>query len=111
MDNNENKITIDFSKLREEAKVLNESYFTVFGTYIQYALEKMFGSGIAPPMTIRGNPNEIKSFMKVLTREKRYADAYQKHGLNDPKTFSNKHKLELAVKQFERATKLKWPFK
>jgi hypothetical protein len=36
--------------------------------------------------------------------------AYKEYGLNDPRTYKSKFKLNKSVRDFERKTKLKWPF-
>ena len=49
--------------------------------------------------------------MNALGSEARYIKSARDYGLNNPKTFKNKNKLTKAVKGFEKATGLKWPFK
>ena len=54
---------------------------------------------------------EAKAFMNALGSEARYVKAAKDHGLNNPRTFKSKNKLNNAIKGFEKATGLKWPFK
>ena len=94
---------------------VNESYLASFGSQIQNMLSHMFPGGSSPfgtpPFAIRGTPSEIDSFARALNGEKRYIDAYVKYGLDDPRTYRNRYKLEKAVKDFEKKTSIKWPIK
>jgi hypothetical protein len=89
-----------------------EEGFGIFqmGAGIKEMLKAMFG-GSAIPVSVRGSRDDVKSFAKTLGKEKRYAAAYQKYGLNDPRTFKNKFKLNKSIKDFNKKTGLKWPFK
>jgi len=73
-------------------------------------LSMMFG-GSAVPVKLRGSKSDVKAFAKALGNEKRYIDAYRKYGLNDARTYKNKYKLNNAIKDFNKKTGLKWPFK
>ena len=53
---------------------LNESWLRMFGGAIKLVLGRMFGKA-SPPVKIRGNREEIKSFSKALGGEKKYIDA------------------------------------
>ncbi len=91
---------------------MNESFLAGFGGIIKTILGGMFGGGITPPnVKIKGNPTEIKSFANAMQKEKKYIEAYNKYGLNDPKTYRSKSNLKSAVSKFERVTGIKWPFK
>jgi hypothetical protein len=37
--------------------------------------------------------------------------AVEKYGLNNPRTYASKSKLNTAVRNFERETGMKWPIK
>tara|TARA_Y100000592_G_C5459622_1_gene313255 strand:+ start:654 stop:998 length:345 start_codon:yes stop_codon:yes gene_type:complete len=63
------------------------------------------------PITLRGTRNELSTFAKALGREKRYIQAYNKFGLDDPRTYKSKFRLNKAIRDFRRATGLRWPFK
>ena len=80
------------------------------GSAIKMIMRQMFG-GSSVPVTVRGSRGDVKSFARTIGREKRYMDAYSKFGLNDPRTYKSKFKLNKSVRDFERKTKLKWPFK
>ena len=112
-DINEDKITeyvIDFAELRENK--LDESFLSAFGNITKMILGRMFGSDdLYLPVSVRGTRSEVNAFAKALGSEKRYLDAYKKHGLNDPRTHRSKSMLKGAVEKFTRATGLKWPFK
>lgn len=89
---------------------LDESWLTMFGSGIQMILKKMFG-GSTVPVAIKGTKSQIDSFAKTIGREKKYMDTYLKHGLDNPKTYKSRYRLDQAVNKFERATGIKWPFK
>jgi hypothetical protein len=101
-------IHIDFTKSNK----LNESFLLMFGTAIKMILQRMFGQEIyLPDISITGSPQQIKSFASALAGEKRYFDSYVRYGLNDPKTYKDRTKLQSSISQFERDTGIKWPFK
>tara|TARA_Y100000034_G_scaffold132316_1_gene194995 strand:- start:670 stop:993 length:324 start_codon:yes stop_codon:yes gene_type:complete len=89
---------------------LDESFLRMFGWGIEKILKIMFG-GSPVPVSVRGSPGDVQSFVKTLGREKNYMDSYIKYGLDNPQTFRNKSKLDSAVSAFQRKTGLKWPFK
>jgi len=89
---------------------LNESVLSVMGANIKWMLSRMF-KGAPINATLRGNRHEIKSFANAISKEKRYMDAYMRYGLDNPATHRSRYALQGAVSKFERATKLKWPFK
>lgn len=102
-------IILDLDELKggklEEFNVLGQ-----MGSAIKLIMQQMFG-GSAIPVTVRGSRGDVRSFAKTIGREKRYMDAYRKYGLNDPRTYKSRFKLNKAVRDFERRTSLKWPFK
>ena len=87
---------------------LNESFLTMLGAGVEAILKRMFGVG-APDVSVSGTEPQIQTFVGALRGEKRYIDAIMKHGLDDPKTFASRYKLEDAVKKFESDTGIKWP--
>ena len=89
---------------------LDESWLRMFGGAVKGIMNRMFG-GPEFPVSIRGTESEVKSFASALDRERHYANAYKRYGLDDPRTYQNRYKLESAVKEFETITKLRWPFK
>jgi len=101
-------IEIDFAEVRDDK--LNESWLAMFGGAVEMLMKAMFGGG-SIPVNIRGTRSEVNSFTNVLGKEKSYMKAYKKYGLSDPNTFKSKYNLDKAVKGFEKATGLKWPFK
>jgi hypothetical protein len=101
-------IHIDFTK----ANQLNESFLVMFGTAIKAILQRMFGQDVyLPKMSISGTPQQMETFVKTLAGEKRYFDSYVQYGLNDPRTYQDRYKLQASVNEFERNTGIKWPFK
>ena len=92
---------------------VDESYLYALGGVIKYIMKRMFvpGGGGPPSFKARGTRSEIDSFLKALGAEKKYLDSFMKLGLDNPKTYSNSRKLAGAARNFEKVTKLKWPFK
>jgi hypothetical protein len=82
----------------------------MMGAGIKELLKAMFG-GSALPVSVKGSRDDIKAFARTLGKEKKYIGAYRKYGLNDPRTFKNKFKLNKSIKDFKKKTGLKWPFK
>jgi hypothetical protein len=112
-DLNEEKLeeyVLDFNELRSNR--LDEGLYSAMGSMIKLAIGAMFGHDIFPTnLRIKGTRKEADSFMAALKGEARYVKSARDHGLTDPKTFKSKNKLTTAVKGFEKATGLKWPFK
>lgn len=108
MDSQLEHMTIDLGVSRR--KELNEFVLTALGGQIELLMRRLFGGG-SIPVSIRGTSNEINAFTKALSHEKKYMEAYTKYGLDNPRTFKNRYSLESAVKDFERQTGIKWPFK
>tara|TARA_B100000131_G_C17863677_1_gene511208 strand:- start:83 stop:415 length:333 start_codon:yes stop_codon:yes gene_type:complete len=89
---------------------LNENILHVFAAWIQYLLSKMF-KGRRIPVRVRGNRIEVERFTDALVNEKRYMDYIKKYGLDDPMTYKQKAKLDVAIKRFEREAKINWPIR
>ncbi len=87
---------------------LNENILHVFAAWVEYLLSKMF-KGRRIPVRVRGNKIEIERFTDALVNEKRYMDFIKKYGLDDPMTYNQKAKLNLAIKRFEREAGINWP--
>lgn len=101
----ENEVVIDLT-----SETLDESWLRMFGTGISAILNAMFG-GSTIPVTVKGSRQEVQSFAKTLSKEKKYMDNYRRFGLDNPKTYKSKFQLNKAVKDFERKTGITWPFK
>tara|TARA_S200002703_G_scaffold92539_1_gene79986 strand:- start:1094 stop:1432 length:339 start_codon:yes stop_codon:yes gene_type:complete len=108
---NKEEILIDLEELKKNN--LNEGFHRMFATSIELMLGQMFGHSSLHALTsmIKGKPRDVKSFAKTIGHEKKYMDALKKHGLDNPKTFKVKSRLDKAVKGFEKTTGIKWPFK
>jgi len=102
-------ITIDFSEIRRKQKHLDESFLVMFGGWVKWLLEKMFGGGSIPG-TIKGSKSEVESFARAMGSEKRYIETAKRYGLDHPTTYKSKAKLSSATKGFEKETGIKWPF-
>ena len=106
-------VVINLNASREEK--LNESFLTMFGSAVESMLSQMFGGsgGVTTPSSavIRGTASQVGAFGDTLSKEKKYMQAFQKYGLNDPRSFGSRHDLERSIANFERETGIKWPFK
>jgi hypothetical protein len=102
-------ITIDFSEIRRKQKHLDESFLVMFGGWVKWLLEKMFG-GASIPGNIKGSKSEVESFARAMGSEKRYIETAKRYGLDHPTTYKSKAKLSSATKGFEKETGIKWPF-
>jgi hypothetical protein len=104
------EVHIDLEELKNNK--LNESFLTMFGSTIKMLLNSMFGP--LQPYTnfsIKGTKSDVTAFARALGNEKKYLQSAKKHGLDNPKTLSSKTALTKAIKNFEKETGLKWPFK
>ena len=102
----EDKIVIDLSN-----KSLNERLYSDFSYKVNRLLLDLYDAGVNINPTIKGTQTQIESFFKALRNEKKYMDAYIKHGLSDPRTLQTRGDLMGSVGKFERETGLRWPFK
>lgn len=100
------KVVIDLSQGRD----LSESFLRMFGAGITSILKAMFG-GETVPVSVKGSPQEIKAFANVLSKEKKYMDAYKRMGLDNPETYRSRFALNKAIRDFERKTNLIYPLK
>jgi hypothetical protein len=89
---------------------LDENILHVFAAWIQYLLSKMF-KGRRIPVKVKGTRIEVQRFTDSLVNEKRYMNYIKKYGLDDPMTYSQKSKLDVAIKRFERESGIAWPIK
>lgn len=90
---------------------LNESFLKMFGNVVKVAMRYVFGDNVSVPVNVKGTKKQIGDFANVLGREKKYLSAYQRYGLDNPVTHRNRAGLKTAVSNFEKSTKIKWPFK
>ena len=102
----DNKV-LDLDEIKNS---LNENILHVFAAWIEYLLSKMF-KGRRIPVRVRGNRIEVERFTDALVNEKRYLDYIKKYGLDDPMTYKQKARLNVAIKRFEREAKINWPIK
>ena len=103
-------IEFDLEEMKKNKGRLDESWLAMFGSTIKIILQDMFG-GPKAPVGIRGSRSDVNAFARTLGREKNYLESVARNGLDDPRTFKNKSKLEMAIKNFEGETGLIWPFK
>ena len=90
---------------------VNERVMYKMASDFSILMRMLFGTAPSVPVSIRGTPSQVSSFGAALGKEKKYMDAYIKHGLTDPKTLRSKHLLARSVEKFEKATGLRWPFR
>jgi hypothetical protein len=101
-------IEIDLNAARKGE--INEDYLGQFGAAVGMLL-KTITQGYEVPVSVRGRDADVKKFVRALDGERRYMSDFNRHGLGHQSTYSSKYKLDKAVKDFERSTGLKWPFK
>ena len=89
---------------------LNENILHVFAAWIEYLLSKMY-KGRRIPVKVRGNKLEVTRFTDALVNEKRYMDYIKKYRLDNPMTYNQKAKLDVAIKRFEREAGIQWPIR
>jgi hypothetical protein len=106
---NKEPMTIDLNAAANGE--LNESFLKAFGSLVKVAMRYVFGDNVSVPVNVKGTKNQIQDFARVLGKEKRYLSAYQRYGLDNPITHRNRAGLKTAVRNFEKSTKIKWPFK
>ncbi len=106
---NEKPMTIDLNAAANGE--LNESFLKMFGNVVKVAMRYVFGDNVSVPVNVKGTKKQIGDFASVLGREKKYLSAYQRYGLDNPVTHRNRAGLKTAVRNFEKSTKIKWPFK
>ena len=107
----ENEV-LDLSEFKrlDEDDTINENILNVFAAWIQYLLSKMY-KGRRIPVRVRGNRIEVERFTDTLVNEKKYMDLIKKFGLDDPMTYKQKSRLDLAIKKFERESGITWPIR
>ena len=105
-------IEIDLEEMKKNEDILNESFLRMYGTVIELILKQMFGIPVfGSSSSIKGKPADVKAFARAVGNEKKYIEIARKHGLDNPRTYKQKSKLNKAVKAFETKTGIKWPFK
>ena len=111
------EVVIDFNEIRSKKEGLNEEQLNEFflsqtaalGSSIKVLLGMMgFGNNYGIPVKIKGNSREVNSFTRALGGERRHMDAVKRYGLDDPKTYKSKSRLNKAVAGFEKTTGIKW---
>jgi len=90
---------------------LNEFFLRMFGKALEFIMKRVLGSNISIPVTVKGTTSEVNAFAKTLAGEKNFANAYNRYGLSDPRTYESKYRLSKAIYDFERTTGIVWPFK
>ena len=104
------KFVIELNNKNRDLKEFRSS-MTSFAHGVRNMLLDLYISGFDFPVSIQGTQAQIETFFKALQNEKRYMDAYMKHGLSDSRTMINKNDLDRAIRGFENETGLRWPFK
>ena len=80
------------------------------GAKLRLILNALF-TGEFFPVSVRGTGTQVDAFTRALAGEKRYLSSLSQYGLNNPKTYKDKFKLDRSVRAFEKDTGLVWPFK
>jgi hypothetical protein len=108
----ETKIIINLKELKL-LKEDNVNDWIKFGAKLKQMLYFMFApSGVTfAKFYLKGDSKDVELFLGALTSEKKYMDAFLKHGLNDPSVLRSRYALERSVGRFELETGIKWPLK
>ena len=101
-------MVLDLDALKRRS--LDEGLLGMFGSWIEYFMRGIFG-GWAPNIQVKGSKSDVEAFARAINGEAKYMDAVRRYGLDHPTTYKNKAKLDNSVKNFERDTGIKWPFK
>ena len=111
------EIVIDFDEIKKQKEGLNEEQLNEFllsqtaalGGTVKVLLGMMgLGDNFGIPVKVRGNRREVGSFTRALKGERRYMDAGKKYGLDNPRTYKSKMRLDKAIEGFEKTTGMKW---
>lgn len=89
---------------------LNESFMVMFRTWVKLILKTIFGD-VNLPISVSGSEKDVEAFATAISSEKRYIDSIKKYGLDNKQTYISRSNLASAVKNFERDTGIRWPFK
>ena len=92
--------------------LLNETLFGAFAGITKWLLKTTIGIDFdkwAVPVRFSGTRSQLGAFEKAFKGERRHMRAAKKYGLDDPKTYETKYRLDRAVRNFERSTGIKWP--
>ena len=115
---------------RIDFRLMNESLQRMIGTITKDILKSMYGvdfkfnvdlatlsqalreeEASQKKFSIKGEPEQVKSYIKATAMMKFYLDAIIDHGDEHPMTNKRKIELDQAVVEFERETGVTWPFK
>ena len=61
--------------------------------------------------SIKGQPGQVKSYIKATARMKFYLDAVFEFGKEHPMSVKRREELDQAVSEFQQETGVTWPFK
>ncbi|HAW82028.1 MAG TPA: hypothetical protein DCX27_21410, partial [Balneola sp.] len=90
-------VEIDLEEMKKNEDMLNESFLQMYGTVIELILKQMFGVPFfGSSSRIKGKPADVKAFARAVGNEKRYIEAAKKYGLDNPRTYKQKSKLNKA---------------
>ena len=90
--------------------LLTEGLAGMFGAWVKLILKSVFGD-IDLPIGVSGDKKEVEAFARAIQGEKRYIDSIQRYGLSNRQTYQSRARLATSIRNFERETGLKWPFK
>jgi len=100
---------IEFDLNKQTINERSLSYSTL-GRKLKRVLSAMF-RGVSVPTTVKGSKQDIQAFVDTLLKEKKYMMAYYNYGLDDPRTYGSKARLDSAIRNFEKTSGITWPFK
>jgi len=92
--------------------LLNESLFGAFAGITKWLLKTTIGIDLSKwsvPVRFAGSRSQLGAFEKAFKGERRHWRSAKKYGLDNPKTYESKYRLDRAVRNFESTTGIKWP--
>ncbi len=107
---NEDQLVPIIIDLNVSGDQINESFLRSFGAAIELIIKRMFGlNGLN--FNVRGPQNSVQKLANTIRKETEYMRAFNRFGLSNPSVVNNRHKLEKAIREFEKQTGIKWPIK
>ena len=118
-------------------KLLNESWFKMFGEWNKELLKYMYGKDVKMhaelgahktlggmikedeeegnidntlKFSITGEEKDVKLYANAIMSQKNYLDTYVQYGPEHMQTKKYKELLDQSINEFEQITGIKWPF-
>ena len=93
-----------------EPSQIVESFLATLGYASKLLFKQIYGDVNPIKVNVKGSTGDINRFAEIIARDKRYQQAIDKYGLNNPKVLGDRFKLQNAIRGFEATTGIKYPF-